>query len=530
MKPLNWLRGLATRFRTAVDFAVFWTLTLPWMKVAASLPFWLALVGLGILWTDSGDRVRELNHLNRQLALALQGEDFDTAKLLIERKLTRSPNDADAQYQRALIFASNQETEAASRLMMQLAVGDARAEELLVAPDGPEATAQAIESLRRFRFGRGNPMAGRWLLANHYAPKLAGKLNELDIAVLDALLPWLNEKYPTEAKLAALYADRLLALRMNAEAVPVVERIADQSPQLRFRAAILNRAVGSEEKAKDHAEQALATLRQNSTTAPDAFEERMLEAVCLVFLKRYPEAIEAARLASRLAKTDEQKTAARNKFAQIWVVWSGELITSGGMAKTSQQVLANLQEALKAAPQDPMVLSFLMNYLLATVKEENEETAAIRESLLSSASPGVSHFVRGTSASLRGETEEAAFHLELAAKDLPNSPVILNNLAYMLASQSDPDLPRALQLIDLAIAGLQDPAPHYLDTRGHVLYKMGRWLDAIPGLEQGLKVPDLALAAHEALADCYQQLGKAETSELHRAAAARLKANRPTQL
>lgn len=529
MNPLNGLRALVSRFRTAVDFAVFWTLTLPWVKVAASLPFWLALAGLVILWTDSGDRARELIHLNRQLEAALQDEDFDTAKLLIERKLARNPNDADAQYRRALIYASNQETEAAARLMMQLAVGDARAEELLVAPDGPEAMARAIESLRGFRFGRGNPVAGRWLLANHYAPKLAGKLNELDIAVLDALLPWLNEKYPTDANLANFYADRLLTLRMNAEAVPVVERVADQSPQLRLKAALLNRAIGSEAKAKDHAEQALAALRRNSTTSPDAFDERMLEAVCLAFLQRYPEAIEKTRVASRLAKTDDQRTVARNKSAQIGVAWSQELIASGGLAKTSPQVLANLQEALKAAPQDPMVLRFLLNYLLATAKEENEETAAIREALLSSVSPGVSHFVRGTAASLRGESEEATFHLKLAAKDLPNSPVILNNLAYTLANQPQPDLPRALQLIDLAIAGQKEPGPHYLDTRGHVLHKMGRWLDAIPELEQGLKVPDLALAAHEALADCYLQLGKLESSELHRAAAARLKANRPRQ-
>jgi len=55
---------------------------------------------------------------------------------------------------------------------------------------------------------------------------------------------------------------------------------------------------------------------------------------------------------------------------------------------------------------------------------------------------------------------------------------------------------------------------------------MGQWLEAIPGLEQSLKVPDLALAAHEALADCYQQLGKPEPSEFHRTAAERLKANR----
>ena len=526
MRLLTWLSGLAASLRSVLDFAVFWTLTLPWTKIAISLPFWISLLFAGVIWWDGEDRVRELNYLTRRLSQALQNEDYDAAKLLIDRKLTLDPKDADAQFQRALIMASNQETDAATRLMFQLALADGRAEELAVAPEGPDAISRAVESIGRFRFGDGNPQAGKWLLANHYAPKLGGKLNALDVAVLDAMLPWLNEKFPTEASLANLYAERLLALRMFAEAVPVIERVADQSALLRLKAAVLSRSAGAEEKAKGHAEQALAALRLASTTAPESFDNRMMEAGCLGILERYPEAIDAIRVADRLAKTDDQRTQARNKAAQVWVVWSGQLIANGGMKKSGQQVLANLQEALKVAPQDPMVLAFLMNYLLATAKDESEETAEIRESLLGSTSHGVSHFVRGTAASLRGEVDEATFHLELASKDLPNSPVILNNLAYMLANQSKPDLPRALQLIDLALSGLKDPGPQYLDTRGHVLHKMGQWLEAIPGLEQSLKVPDLALAAHEALADCYQQLGKPEPSEFHRTAAERLKANR----
>ncbi len=526
MRLLSWLRSLGAAFRTGFDFVVFWALTLPWGKIGISLPFWIALLFVGVVWWDGGDRGRELNYLSRRLSVVLQNEDYDNAKLLIDRKLALTPNDVDTQFQRALIMASNQETDAATRLMFQLALGDARAADLVVAPEGPEALSQAVESFSRFRFGDGNAQAGKWLLANHYAPKLAGKLNPLDVAVLDGMLPWLNAKFPTEASLANLYADRLLALRMVKEAVPVIERVADQSAPLRLKAAILARSAGAEEKAKGHATQALSALRPASTTASESFDNRMLEAGCLSILERYPEAFEAIRGANRLAKTEDQKTAARNKAAQVLVVWSGQLIASGGMEKAGQQVLANLQEALKVAPQDPMVLAFLMNYLLATGKDDSEETAAIRESLLTSTSPGVSHFVRGTAASLRGEVDEATFHLELASKELPNSPVILNNLAYMLANQAEPDLPRALRLIDLALSQLPEPGPHYLDTRGHVLHKMGQWKDAIPGLEQGLKVPGLALAAHEALADCYQQLGKPETSEFHRAAAQRLKANR----
>jgi len=334
MRLLTWLSGLAASLRSVLDFAVFWTLTLPWTKIAISLPFWISLLFAGVIWWDGEDRVRELNYLTRRLSQALQNEDYDAAKLLIDRKLTLDPKDADAQFQRALIMASNQETDAATRLMFQLALADGRAEELAVAPEGPDAISRAVESIGRFRFGDGNPQAGKWLLANHYAPKLGGKLNALDVAVLDAMLPWLNEKFPTEASLANLYAERLLALRMFAEAVPVIERVADQSALLRLKAAVLSRSAGAEEKAKGHAEQALAALRLASTTAPESFDNRMMEAGCLGILERYPEAIDAIRVADRLAKTDDQRTQARNKAAQVWVVWSGQLIANGGMKKS----------------------------------------------------------------------------------------------------------------------------------------------------------------------------------------------------
>jgi tetratricopeptide (TPR) repeat protein len=521
----NVIEAITGGLRSAFDFCIFWLLTLPWMKIALSIPFWLALFFIGVLWSDRNDRVREDRYLTQRLSDALRAEDYDSAKLLIDRKLKNNPGDEDAQYERALIMASNQETEAATRMMFQLATGDIRGADFATKPDSPEGVVNALETLSRVKFGGGNARAGLWLLSQHFAPKMANGLTEIDAAFLDGMLPWLNEKYPKDVSLANLYADRLVALKMNAAALPVIERIADQSPELRLKAAILARSIGQEQTADGYAEQALSTLKQNSSTAPDAFAMRMTEAGCLVFLDRHQEAIDVLGVAGGLAKTDAQQDAVRTKAAQVWVVWSAKMLEKGGLEDLDhQRVLANLQQAVKIAPQDPMVLTFLMNYLLATAKDDDQENAEIKESLLVSTSPGVAHFVRGTAASIRGNIDEAAFHLEMASKDLPNSDVILNNLAYMLAFQQKPDLPRALQLAELAIARQTNPAPHFLDTRGHIRRKMGNWLEAIPDLEQGTKVPDLAVAAHEALADCYRQLGKEAQGASHQAVAEKLKA------
>jgi Flp pilus assembly protein TadD len=115
----------------------------------------------------------------------------------------------------------------------------------------------------------------------------------------------------------------------------------------------------------------------------------------------------------------------------------------------------------------------------------------------------------------------------LALKSLPNSTVVLNNLAYTMSQGEDADLPKALTLIDEAIAKLPEPKPQYYDTRGNILLKMERWADAIPPLEAISNEPALGLAAHQGLAICYEKLGNEELARVHRVIAANLAGEKP---
>ena len=104
---------------------------------------------------------------------------------------------------------------------------------------------------------------------------------------------------------------------------------------------------------------------------------------------------------------------------------------------------------------------------------------------------------------------------------MPNSGAILNNLAVALTARGDENLEQALKIANAAIENSRTAAPHFYETRGQILFRLKRYLEAVPDLERALAHPDLASKAHESLATCYAELGEEELSERHREAAER---------
>jgi predicted Zn-dependent protease len=60
---------------------------------------------------------------------------------------------------------------------------------------------------------------------------------------------------------------------------------------------------------------------------------------------------------------------------------------------------------------------------------------------------------------------------------------------------------------------------HFLDTRGHVLARLGRVKDAISDFERALPKAPTKASTHAKLAELYQQIGMSEMASEHRTAA-----------
>jgi Flp pilus assembly protein TadD len=92
------------------------------------------------------------------------------------------------------------------------------------------------------------------------------------------------------------------------------------------------------------------------------------------------------------------------------------------------------------------------------------------------------HSLLGTDARIKGDPAAARQHLQTAYELAPQIPDIQNDLAWNLATGSQPDLPRALKLVQSALEQFPDN-PSFRDTRGQILAKLGRNKEAVADLE-----------------------------------------------
>jgi len=84
----------------------------------------------------------------------------------------------------------------------------------------------------------------------------------------------------------------------------------------------------------------------------------------------------------------------------------------------------------------------------------------------------------------------------------------------LLALGNPPDLPQALAIAQLLVEKFPDQ-PHFRDTRGQVLVKLGRWDDAVKDLEYALPRLNDKSATHTALAQVYENLGLRDLAAEH---------------
>ena len=120
--------------------------------------------------------------------------------------------------------------------------------------------------------------------------------------------------------------------------------------------------------------------------------------------------------------------------------------------------------------------------------------------------------------------EEIALYREVQALN-PPSVTYLNNMAWSLSEALNKPQ-EALTCIDLAIKRLSR-APQFLDTRGVILARLGRFEEAIADLELSVKV-DPSPVTYFHLARAYFKAGKAEDFRRCRELARQKKFNRST--
>ncbi len=486
--PLAWGRWLR-------EFTYLWLLSIPWRSVSLAVPAILVLVALGSLAI-----VAQSNTLNwrndligKQFAGAWQIDDFATAELVLRRQLSARPTDAELLFRLGILRESRDAHDEAVELMHQLV---------------------AIK--------RHEP-AARWLLDKKYVKK---NWSEIDIdqrREFGELLKLIHEGSPKDLAVTQLYAEYLTADGNLERAAELMGELATVQPMWGLRAAALSRQIGNDPLAERLANRTLEQIDKLAKEDPSNAMLSLAVAQCQLFLRNYPNAVKTLETALPRAKTPEDAANLRQSLGDFIVAWVISIEDSpSNTLEEKLRVLKLLQSAVQYAPNNPRVLTVIADKVLQTIADDDESINSVRDALIRGTSPGIAHFIQGTTAMMKGDTKNAEMHLKIAAQHLPKSGAILNNLAVALTARPDTDLEQALKFSQSAIDQTPDASPHFFETRGQILLRLERYLDAVPDLERALTVPELAAAAHQSLARCYENLGQDELSREHEAAGKKL--------
>lgn len=477
MTPTTRIARLVLRFRT---WRAGWT----WRAFALALPALLALLGVaGVIGTclSRSAREQEIRYLSEGKA-ALEAKNYGRAKSCFERLLPTTAGDDEVTYLLALAAEGGGDTLRAGTLMRGLASADGPgyalahywwARRLLAAPPSPAVRAAAERHL---------------LLA------LNGDIDEPNAH--EHVHGLLGVQYLSQGRLA--------------DAEPHLLKAVSRLPAFRIPLARVYLAQKNAPRARQEAELAARFYSGLAKQDLSNVSARLAWADALTFLEDFSAALKVLADGLQAAPADVYRLAQ----AKVYASWFDHRKATGGA--TPGELLVLLDKGLALDPANLDLLDRLLTHLSLNAADTAPAREVLLKLLAADGTPTARvHFALAVEARLRNHAADEVRHLELAYKLDPNTPLVANNLAWVLSNATAPDLPRAAALAELAVRQAPD-VPSFRDTRGRIYLGLGRWAEAVADLELVLRKAPGTDGLHAALAVGYENLGQTTTAAEHR--------------
>jgi tetratricopeptide (TPR) repeat protein len=172
--------------------------------------------------------------------------------------------------------------------------------------------------------------------------------------------------------------------------------------------------------------------------------------------------------------------------------------------------LRYLDLACEVDSANPDASEALAQAVVAGQKLSQEMTLALQNSLVEGTASGVTHLILANGKLVGDNPHESLPHLRMALRQMPDSPVVMNNLAYAILKYETEKLQEARELIEraLGIPGVTlAERASMLDTLGEIRVAQDDTLGAIEMFEEALKHDGRKVNTRQKLADAYQQAG-----------------------
>jgi tetratricopeptide (TPR) repeat protein len=450
-------------------------------------PALFAIIGVGALVANAQtlDRVSLAKDYLRAGFLAAKDQDYELAQSYLEKALKLEGHKDETKFMLAMVLAQAGKTDHCFAIMRALA---------------PETA-------------NGYPRAHMWLgdyVDRHYTKNqetLRVIENHYQRAYMSAaaLKSESGETVEAARRLGLLF----VATNRFEDAVKYLEMAVNQFPYERMALAgayqRLNRMADRDRTLQILMDHCRLKLKGNVNDK----EARHHLALALVALEQFREAVDVVQAGIAHDRGDK---ALAQLLANVFAFWDIQIANKADTKIIDRFAL--VQQGLNAQPTHGYHLSRLVEF--ADLKGEDGANAKkiMEEMLLSGQSAPIIHFLLGGKAYQAGRIDEAKYHFEKAFSLDPNFAAVANNLAYVLSYQQNPDHERALQIINQAIEKVPG-IPNMYGTRGQILSRMGRYKEALPDLERGLKANPNDVLLHQSLADTHKALGNVGMAEMH---------------
>ncbi len=315
------------------------------------------------------------------------------------------------------------------------------------------------------------------------------------------------------------HAEILAQIAREDEAIALLdEALADGFPDARM-SALRETLVAGEEvvfdtvtSARDGAADAFLALG-DALNAQDAGRIALIHSRLASHIR--PDLVEASLLTADILAGEEQYDLASAALAEVdpaspWYVTT-ELrrADTQNAAGEEEASIATLQALGEAHPDQIEVHSALGDALRGAERYEDSAEAYTRAIDLIDAPQRIHwvlYYTRGISHERSDQWEAAEADFRMALELEPDQPLVLNYLGYSMVEQKR-DLDEALAMIELAVKGQQDDG-YITDSLGWVLYRMGRYEEAVPHMLRAVElVPDDAVI-NDHLGDVLWRVGR----------------------
>lgn len=457
----------------------FFTRT-PWWFIQGLPAVFVAGACLTVV-ASFGERpgVHILDRYNAAIDAAIASDDFETAELFLHKLLQIDDSRADVRYRLAQLAERRGEMTRAKDMMEQLA---------------PENSV-------------GHPGAHFWVAKKMLASQTQFTEQQTDQLIHHLTAATNDQAIRSQAHL--LLAQLYSAKRQFTLAIKHFQAIVDKEQKWHAAIGKAHLALGERHLATREFGRAREYFQNRMTQNPEDIDARLGLAEAWVLLGN----LTKAESILEQGVTGQNAQRCREALAAIYVLQFDSQSNEKEPDEAARLTL--LEKALRLAPNHLEALLRLTKYLQATGIAGQKARNAMQEALANGEAPAVLHLILGTMAAQQGMLDLAKMHMEQATRLEPQSPVVLNNLAWVLAQQKPPQLNEALVLVNQAVDRMPNN-PEIRETRGQILARMERWSEAIVDLELALQSLKGNAQLHQTVAEAYQHLGNVEMAQRHK--------------